>query len=1070
MRLSFLRQIKFWRRLVVAVISISILFFSIVLLLIYLKQDTLIQSEVDALNKGYHGEIRIGDTHIEPFATFPFISIKIDNVIILESKDEKASELLNVTDIYVGFNIWDILQGNYDIQNLLIEDGFFNIIFHKDGTINIQNALEINEAASAGPPIEIHLKNIELLNLDIHKFDEATNVDIETFIYSAKGSFQAATDVINAHVDSKFELNVIENGDSTYINHKQFEFHTDLSLNDQTGLLVLKPSDIRMEHGDFEIEGSINLKNDVDLALELKGAKRNFDMLIAFAPQDLITLLKRYKNEGEIYFNASVNGPTLHGVMPFIDVKFGASKAFLENTRENKRIDEMGFEGHFTNGKERSLKTMEFSLTGMTAKLETGRFLGSVFVKNFENPEVDMQLSADFNVAFLTRFLSLEGVEAEGNAELEMKFHDIIDLKNPEFALKNLNQAYFGELNVQNLSLRSSDLPVPLEKLDMHLIMKGEKADLDLFEMNFGNSDISIKGYISDLPSIVHHTNIPVVAHLEIASKTLDISEITSYSKTDSSGIDEFIEGLNLGLTLKSSAKAFTEYEHLPVGEYFIDNLHAQLKHYPHELHDFHADIMVGNDDIRIKDFTGYIDDSDFHFNGFTHDYSFWIKDTPDGDIDLDLSLNSDRLRLEDIFSYGGENYVPEEYRHEEVSRLKLHLQSSMHYRASALHSIDVHLDKLNAKMHLHPMSFEDFRGRIHYEDEHFLIEKFHGKIGRTVFDFDMNYYLGKNSAIRKRDNHLDLKASYIDFDQLFNFNIKPMTPGPESIKTPPLYDVSDHSKAFNLYELPFTDMTIDLDVARFIYHRIDLQKIHTRIRTTENHYLYLDTLDLNVAGGNIRMSGYFNGSDPKQIYFKPNLKFKKVELDKLLFKFEKLGQDVALSENIHGKISADITGKIRVYPDMVPDMDQSEIHIDLQVLDGRLENYDYMLMLSDYLGDKDLKSVRFDTLENHMDIINGELNIPNMSIESTLGHFELSGKQDTDLNMEYFIKIPWSLIKQAARYKIFGEKKTAENQMGDDEIIQVSPNKKTKYLNLKVRGNRDNYNVTLGKAKKRNQ
>jgi hypothetical protein len=217
-------------------------------------------------------------------------------------------------------------------------------------------------------------------------------------------------------------------------------------------------------------------------------------------------------------------------------------------------------------------------------------------------------------------------------------------------------------------------------------------------------------------------------------------------------------------------------------------------------------------------------------------------------------------------------------------------------------------------------------------------------------------------------------------------------------------------------------------------------------------------------------MSGYFNGSDPKQIYLKPNLKLQKVELDKLLFKFEKLGQDVTLSENIHGKVSADITGKIRVYPDMVPDMDQSEIYIDLQVLDGRLEIYDYMLMLSDYLGDKDLKSVRFDTLENHMDIINGELNIPNMSIESTLGHFELSGKQDMDLNMEYFIKIPWSLIKQAARYKIFGKKKTAENEMVDDEIIQVSPNEKTKYLNLKVRGNRDDYKVTLGKAKKRNQ
>ena len=261
--------------------------------------------------------------------------------------------------------------------------------------------------------------------------------------------------------------------------------------------------------------------------------------------------------------------------------------------------------------------------------------------------------------------------------------------------------------------------------------------------------------------------------------------------------------------------------------------------------------------------------------------------------------------------------------------------------------------------------------------------------------------------------------------------------------------------------------MTIDVDVAHFLYHRIDLQKTHARLRTMPNHYLYVDTLDLKAAGGDVRMSGYFNGSDPKHIYLKPTLKFKNVELDKLLFKFENFGQDAIVSENLHGKLTASITGKIRMSPDMVPDINQSDIHIDMSVLDGRLENYDYMLMLSDYMGDKDLTSVRFDTLENHMDITNGELNIPAMTIESTLGHFELSGKQDLAFNMEYFIRIPWSLIKQGARYKLFGDKKTADGQTGDDKIIEVDPNKKTRYLNLKIKGNADDYKITIGKDRK---
>ena len=155
------------------------------------------------------------------------------------------------------------------------------------------------------------------------------------------------------------------------------------------------------------------------------------------------------------------------------------------------------------------------------------------------------------------------------------------------------------------------------------------------------------------------------------------------------------------------------------------------------------------------------------------------------------------------------------------------------------------------------------------------------------------------------------------------------------------------------------------------------------------------------------------------------------------------------VSENLHGKLTADINGKIRMYPDIVPDIDQSEIHMDVRVLDGRLENYKYVIMLSEYMGDKDLTSVRFDTL-NHMDIKMEPLTIPNMTIESTLGHFGV-GTQDMDFNMEYYIRIPWSIIKQGARYKMFGDKKTKDGETGDDEIIEVEPIK-TRYLNLKSR------------------
>ncbi len=1060
---------KFWKRILAVLLLIPILVIGGLIAYIQANQSEIIKGEIAKLNTEHKGYISVGESELSLFGNFPDISIKVDDVQILETKEDNAPIIMDVQDIYIGFNLWDMVEGHYDIQSLIIEDGVFNIVIHENNTTNIQNSLESTSEIET-PVTNFHLKKIKLKNLDIHTLDEATNTDVEKFIYSGKGGFSQKDSIIAGHIDTDFLLNIIKDGDTTFINKKHFEVHTDLLFNEFTGILDIQPSGIVMENGDFELEGSIDTKNDIDLDLSIKGTKPNFDMLIAFAPADVIPVLEKYNNAGEIYFNASITGPSNKGNRPAINANFGAGKAFLENTKRAKKIDNMGFNGHFTNGEQRNASTMEFSLTDMTASLEKGEFEGSIFIKNFEAPEVDMKINSDFTLDFIAEFFDLEQVkDASGAVSLKMNFHDIIDIDNPAKALEKLNQAYFAELIIKDLSLVTEELPAPLHDLNAHLVMNGKEATLKQFELLMGNSDISISGFLSDLPSIVHHTNIPVEAHLDITSKYLDIAQLTGYSAQDTiqTGFDEQIKDLSLGFSFIASAKDFTESEYIPKGEFFIDSLYADLNHYPHKLHDFHADVLIDDKDLKIVDFTGYIDDSDFHFDGLIKDYAFWMQPELNGDVALDINLTSKKLRLEDVFSYKGENYVPKEYQHEIFDDLVLHFDSDMHYKDSTLHSIDFALDKLDTKMELHPQRFHDFRGNVHYEDEHLVIKDFHGEIGTTNFNFDLNYYLGEDQQIKKRDNYLSLNANYIDFDALFNFDISP--PKTTDAIVSKTEDVAAHADAFNLYELPFTDMQFKADIGHFIYHRVDLQNIKAELRTTSDHYIYIDALRMDAAGGNIQLTGYFNGSDPKHIYMQPDLVMTNVDLDKLLFKFENFGQDHLVSENLQGKLTSRIKGKIRLYPDMVPDLDQSTIEMDVKVLNGRLKNYDPMLALSDYMGDRNLQNIRFDTLQNSLQVNKGKITIPAMTIESTLGHMEMSGTHDNNQNIDYFVRIPLKTVRKAAWGKLFKHKKNdtiSDEQV--DEIVEVDLNKKVKYLNLKIKGNIDDYKVSLGKKKEK--
>ena len=1061
---------KILKRVIITLVLIPVLLLGVLVLYVQNNQSDIVKDQITALNKDHKGLINVGESELALFENFPYVSIKVDSVAIFESKKENADLIMDVRDVYIGFDLWDIINGNYDIQSLVVEDGVFNIIIHEDNSTNIQNSLVSSTEEKETTSTSFNLRKVVLKNIDIHTLDEVTNTDVEKFIYEGVGGFSREAGMISGHIDVDFELNVIRDRDTTFFNKKDFELHTDVVFNEETGVLDIQPSGIVMENGDFELEGSIDVFNDVDMDLSVKGTKSNFDLLMSFAPPEVIPVLEKYKNAGEIYFNASIKGVSNNGEMPFINASFGANKAFLENIKKGKKIGNVGFQGYFSNGENRNASTMEFSLTNMTASLEKGEFKGALLVKNFESPEVDMQINSNFNLDFIVDFFELEEMQnASGQVFLKMNFHDIVDVDQPEKTLQKLKQAYFAELQIKNLSVVTDEFPQPIKKLNAHLVMEDKEVKLHQFDLLIGESDLSINGFISNLPAIVHHTDIPVETHLNIASDYIDVTELTRFSKQDSiiTGYNEQIKNLSLGFSFKASAKDFTESEYLPKGEFFIDSLYVDLKHYPHTLKDFQADILIDDKDLKIIDFKGYVDDSDFQFKGLVHAYSFWMRPELNGDVDLDIDFTSSKLRLEDLFSYKGENYVPEEYRHEVFDGLAVHFLSSMHYKDSALYSIDLNLDKLDAQMKLHSQRFKNFKGNFHYEDEHVVVKDFNGEIGKTNFNLDIDYYFGNNQKVKKRDNSLVIHANYIDYDALFNFNDEPVSK--DKIATTTMAKVNQHAEAFNLYELPFSQMQIKADIDHFIYHRLDLQDIKADLRTTSDHFIYVDTLSMKAADGTVQLTGYFNGSDPKHIYFRPDLILESVDLDQLLFKFENFGQDHLVSENLQGKLNSHIKGKIRVYPDLVPDLDQSNVEIDVKVLNGRLKNYDPMLALSDYMGDKNLRNIRFDTLQNTIDIKKGRINIPSMTIESTLGHMELSGTHDSHQNIDYYVKVPWKTVRKAAWQKLFGRRKDTLASLEvtqEDKIIEVDASKKTRYLNLKIQGNIDDYKISLGKKK----
>jgi hypothetical protein len=90
--------------------------------IVYHNQNVLTQRAISAINEQFVGELTIQDSYVSPFANFPYISIDLKGIKFYESKAVDSKPIYEAEDFYVGFNIWDIIIGNYSVKKLKISN------------------------------------------------------------------------------------------------------------------------------------------------------------------------------------------------------------------------------------------------------------------------------------------------------------------------------------------------------------------------------------------------------------------------------------------------------------------------------------------------------------------------------------------------------------------------------------------------------------------------------------------------------------------------------------------------------------------------------------------------------------------------------------------------------------------------------------------------------------------------------------------------------------------------------------------------------------------------------------
>jgi hypothetical protein len=322
-----------------------------------------------------------------------------------------------------------------------------------------------------------------------------------------------------------------------------------------------------------------------------------------------------------------------------------------------------------------------------------------------------MRVESDFNLDFLADFFNLDNLyKLKGQVLLTMNFHDIVDLNNPQKSLEKIDQAYYAKLKVNNLSFESPDFHLPIQKISIAAETRGDDLVIQKVDSKIGKSDILIQGKLLNIPGLIHQTEEEIQLDLSVVSKWIDLEDLTKSKRNPEEFIADKIKNFRTHFKFTGSSKDLTAFKYLPKGRFVLDELNASFQNYPHKIHDFDIDIEIDDSEIYLHKFHGEIDRSDVDIFGSLTNYPMFMHAETNGDTDIEFKIVSENLVLKDLLTYNGENYFPEDYRNEVLSKFQLIGRAALHFKDSQLISSDIYLDQLQAKMKVHPLKLEQFK------------------------------------------------------------------------------------------------------------------------------------------------------------------------------------------------------------------------------------------------------------------------------------------------------------------------------------------------------------------------
>ena len=543
---KFLKKLCFW------VFFIGLFLITTTTVILHIYEDDIKQFAISEINDHLKTNVEVRNMEVSIFHDFPNASLAFEHVFIADAFEHTGSNdtLLFTEELFLHFNVWDILSGNYEVKRASIHHGQINLKTTEDGDVNYGIVKETPDTVQTDDKFSFLLDLLKVEDVDFGLVNRSTNQDYQFKIHHAliRGDFAATQYQLKAEGD--FHVNKLKSSSLTLVSDKEASLDLALDINTKESSYLFNKGDLMIEEMAFGVTGAID-SSEINLVIE--GKQIQVEQLItSLIPEDAESQ-KNYQGQGLVNFSGKIEGPVSRTEMPSITANFSVENGAVVEPENNLKIHSINMVGNYANAYKERVEVLD--LSAFSFVLLNSHLKGVATMEDFSQPKLSTHAQGDLDLGAFHRFFGFADVE-ELSGHVQLNLASTIRFFDPEYRKDKFEiLSSNGSITLSKVVFKGVGDALRYTDISGDIIVKEKDAATKNLSIKTANSDLLLNGAMKNfIPFIDGTGSLGLIASLE--SKQIDLNEFLGPSNKEREGplvMFELPNNLNLNIEMHLS-------------------------------------------------------------------------------------------------------------------------------------------------------------------------------------------------------------------------------------------------------------------------------------------------------------------------------------------------------------------------------------------------------------------------------------------------------------------------------------------------------------------------------------